>query len=1659
MSRRRRRGRGNDGVAIIGMACRFPGAPDLVAFAENLLAGVDSTTPVPTDRWNPATFFDPAPDRVKTHRGGYLAEPIPFDPGRQGVMPRAVEGGEPEQFLILDTARAALRDAGLPDGPADGRRAEVVVARGNYFNRGNLTRLSHGRILAQTLAILESLHPEWTDADRHAVRADLQASLPPFEAATIPGQLTNATAGRVADRLDLLGASYVVDAASASALVALDLAARSLKERRADLALVGAVYLEADVDFPLVFDRLGALSQTGHARPFTAGADGLISGEGVGVVVLKRLADAEAAGDRIYAVVRGVGIASDGRGAGLAAPSARGHARAIRRAYRASRVEPAQVALIEGHGLGLPAADRAEIRALRATFPPIASGRRALGAVSALIGHAMPAAGMAGLIKASLALHHRVIPPSTPADNPHPALLRPDSPVHLNDRVRPWVHGATDHPRTAGVNAFGFAGINAHAVLQAHPSSDRPDAPGALTTWDTEAFCLGGRDRADLAHQAQTLINQLAQHPSVSAKDLAFTLNSDLNPDHPARLGLVAKSAAELAERLDGAVQRLLDPACRSIRDSRGIYFWDRGDNPEPPPVAFLFPGEGSQYPGMLGDLAAHFPEVRAMLDTADRLARRSGSRADDPDAPWPSEILYGRGGNGAGLWSAEVAVNVVLSAEWALYQILRRLGLRPDAVLGHSSGEFLALAAAGVLAMDQAFEDGLAALASLFGRLETTGAMPAAQLVAVATDRAKVEAAIAATGQTAAVEVAMDNCPHQVVLAGEPASVDAVVARLRERGTLCEVLPFARAYHTPSFAPSVGPIRDFFGSIPIRPPTVPLYSCVDGQRMPADPAAIEALAVKQWTRCVAFRPAVEAMHAAGIRVFVDVGARGNLAGFVEDTLRGRPSFAIGANLPRRSGMTQLNHLVAALHAQGISLDPGHLYARRRPVRLDLANAPEPDRPIPALAVGFPTMRLSDDLRARLQARPTPDLTPKPPPAPAPIPPANGHHHEPIRLDLDDDPAPASTDSADPATAILLDFQRTMTDFLATQESVIGSFLDGGRGEDSLATNGDGNGWHPVAVAEAPADPIASAWAGDLVAFDPGRSSVALVTLDPADDPVAEHHTLGGRRISAIHPDWRGLPVLPFSVMAEMLAQAAGRLVPEGWALVMLRDVVAHKWIRYEDDGPVTLEVRAEVVGGSAPDQAVVRVAIGNRGTSQFPRTAEPAVFTGEVVFAAEPLAPVVAPGAPPLELPRPCRFTAASIYGDQWLFHGPALQAVAAIGPIVPNGIAGELVVLPRGPLFRDPGDAGSLWTDPIILDNFTHLLGGWGLDELAEAGDVIFPLRMEALTIHGEPPADGSRVSCRVVVEVVERHRVRVRADIDRPDGTTWMAIRGWEDWRFHWPGRYRDSFRHPDRALIGEPLDLAGVAPEVAAAVWLEPPDDMGRPVWRDVLEHVQLGPAERRAYLALPGPDHRRTHRLWGRIAAKEAARRVELARGLPPSFPADLVVTPDPQGQPILAGGSRFGLDQTRISIGHVDGVAVALAVADPDACPGIDVEAVMDRSPGFAEVAFSKLERSLLECRYPQESTRSVALARFWAVKEAVAKATGYGFVVGPGGVEVVALGPPDDRDPDGLICGVEIRGELASLCPGLAGRTIRVTSTRRGDFVWAWTLGETWHR
>jgi acyl transferase domain-containing protein/phosphopantetheinyl transferase len=1765
-----RSGRALD-IAIVGLACRFPGARDVAAFWENVVVGRDVTGDVPRDRWDPAVFLDPdskQSDRVYTQRGGYLDAPIPFDAAAHGIMPGTVEGGEPEQFLILDAAKAALADAGLAEGVRDGRKVEVVIGRGNYFNRGNLTRLQHGRIVAQTLAILHDLHPDWTEADFEAIRADLKASLPPFGPATIPGQLTNATAGRISNRLDLRGASYVVDAASASALVALDLGARALVDLRADLALVGAVYLAADVDFPMVFCQLGALSRSGRARPFAREADGTLPGEGVGVVVLKRVSDAERDDDRIYAVLRSVGIASDGRGQGLATPSARGHARAIRRAYRQARIDPSTVGLIEGHGLGVPASDSAELRALRAVFRPVAElgPARVLGAVSGLIGHAMPAAGMAGLIKTILALHHRTIPPSPAGGEPHPLLVSPTSPVTLNASVRPWIHGDRSHPRRAGVNAFGFSGISAHAVLEEHPATADGLAPGFQAKWETEAILIDALDRPAWLERAGRLRDWLRRgvNTSTPLKDIAATLNTAPTAG-PFRVGLVVGSTADLAERLGVLINRLQDANCRSIRDARGTYFWEEPLG-KPGSLAFVFPGEGSQYPGMLADLCLHFPEVRALFDTADRVARAQGH------ARLPSTVVFdGQNDENASLWSVGTAVNVVLSAHRALYQLLIRIGLRPDAVVGHSSGEFLALAAAGALTINYDFEDRIGEVGSVFERLEASGAVPSAQLVAIGADRARVEASCREAGQ--GLSVAIDNCPHQVIVSGPENEVELLVRSMREQGAVCESLPFARAYHTPAFLPALGPVRAFFAALPMSRPEVPIYSCAIADRLNGDVESIRRMAVDQWISPVAFRSTIEAMYADGARIFVEVGARGSLSGFVEDTFRGRPHFAIAANLPRRSGLTQLNHLVASLFAQGFALQPALLYARRRPERINFETDRPRSEPAPALAVGFPEMRLSAPLVATLRERRT-DRESRSESSEAHTPGqihfrtnGNGHAPELSHLDLGgcvygkgepESPKhhvarfalPERSPDKDPRTTsgaistAMLAYLRTMEEFLETQRKVMVAYLAGSSVPGGLERPSEPSpevastpvsevkpleSRQPAQPTSSPVEAVADAvldrvarrtgyprsmlqldfdleadlgidsikrveiindlqgsgfvsagidldrlarsrtlrqvlellepeardpqatstaepgpWVGTIESIDPGRSLVATRWLDAAEDPVAEHHTLGGRRVSAIDPTRKGLPVLPFTVMAEILAEAAAVLAP-GRTVVALRDVVASKWIRYEET-PVALEIRAT---SDTERLDEFRAEIHKKG--QGLNRSDGPVVSGRVVFGP------ARPAPPParllaLESVRACRFHAEELYRDQWLFHGPALQAVVGVGRSSPGGIEGTVRVLPRRGLLR-PEDRGALHTDPIVLDAFTHLLGTWGLDEKADGdGDVMFPLRLGSLSLFGADPAEGTEVACRIAIREVTRHKVRADAEIVRPDGRVWMRIENWEDWRFYWPAPYRDQFRQPDRVFLGEPIDVPHASGSMSTlqAVWLEPPADMGKPVWRDVLEWVQLGPEERAAFRALGGSEARLTLRLWGRIAAKESVRRLWAEQGELPVYPADLAIEPDPRGRPRL----RSLLDPARddlpaVSIAHTEGVALALAALDPKKRVGIDVERIVERASGFEELAFSEEERDILDRM--EGPARAEWTARFWCAKEAVAKASGEGMSGGPKGLMVVAV----DASTGEL--AVVLGPHLAAAWPEAADRPIRAGTARRGEFVWAWTVGEPW--
>jgi acyl transferase domain-containing protein/phosphopantetheinyl transferase len=897
-------------VAIVGMAAVFPGAPDLATYWSNILTGVDAITNVPASRWD-ASYYDPEAaatrrgDRLYCRRGGFI-EHATFDPARFGIMPLAVPGAEPDQLITLQVAAEALADAGGEDRLGDRSRVGVIVGRGGYLTPG-LARLDQRiRTANQLVTTLRELLPDLDDAELDRVRTAFQARLGPEQPEAAINLVPNLVASRVAKRLDLAGPAYTVDAACASSLVAIDHAVAELTTGRCDVMFAGGVHLCHDITLWSVFSHLGALSPSQQVRPFHRGADGILIGEGTGMVVLKRLADAD--DDRIYAVIRSTGIASDGRATSLMNPCADGQVRALERAWRAAALDPTEagaLGLLEAHGTATPAGDATELASLARVFGPSNGAGRdiGIGSVKSMIGHAMPAAGVAGLIKAALAVHHGVLPPTLHCDDPHPALAGSRfAPV---TEATPWPsNGRT--PRRAGVDAFGFGGINAHTILEQPPgtrrsSRSRPSGPERV-------LLLAGCTPAELARQLQVPDAGLLDRDGASAPPAGG----------PCRLAIVAPTARRLA------LARRVVAQGTPWRGRDDVWFTAAPLHPKPAPgrLAFLFPGLEQRFQPRTDDVTDHFGLDRPELgDTA---------------------VL---GAHGLGVFT----VGRLLDAA------LREIGVIPDLVAGHSVGEWNAMTAAGIhprRAVEEliaSFDPEALHVPGLVFAALGCGADHAAEVIS----------------RVNGVVVSHDNCPHQSIICGTEAAVVAVLDQLRARGVTAQVLPFRSGFHSPMLEPYVRRILDTFAGLPVRPPVHPIWSATTVDRYPDDPDRIRDLAARHLLEPVRFGPLVQRLYEAGVRAFVQVGT-GSLPGFVADTLANRPHLAVTANTPRRSGLDQLRRVAAALWVEGwaprFDRLPGASWIRT--VRTRTPVHAERSGPMVPLNLGAPLVRLGNTVPA-----------------------------------------------------------------------------------------------------------------------------------------------------------------------------------------------------------------------------------------------------------------------------------------------------------------------------------------------------------------------------------------------------------------------------------------------------------------------------------------------------------------------------------------------------------------------------------------------------------------------------------------------------------------------------------------------------------------------
>ncbi|MBI1324900.1 SDR family NAD(P)-dependent oxidoreductase [bacterium] len=910
-------------VAIVGMACILPQANSPENFWSNILEGKDCVREVPLTHWMASDYFDEdpkSPDKTYSRRGAFI-DPVDFAPLDFGIAPKNLEAIDTTQLLGMVVARDALVDSGY--GAAgktfDRNRASVILGV-----TGTLemviplgARLGHP-IWRKSLAEC-GVDPETADKVVDRIGAHYVS----WQENSFPGLLGNVTAGRIANRLDLGGTNCVVDAACASSLGAVHLAVMELAAGRSDMVISGGFDTFNDIFMFMCFSKTPALSKSGHARPFDVSADGTSLGEGLGAIVLKRLDDAQRDGDRIYAVIRGVGSSSDGIGQAVYAPKAEGQVRCLKAAYEVAGVDPATVELIEAHGTGTKVGDGIEVKALAEVFGAARAGRDvpacAIGSVKSQIGHTKAAAGIAGLIKAALALRHKVIPPTIKVDSPAEELAQPGGPFYVSVAPRPWP-ARPEHPRRAGVSAFGFGGSNFHAVLEEFPNT----ADDIAWSPNVDLLTISAGSVDDLRKQVEAIPADVSWD---DFRRLAARSRAAAATQSAARLAVVIKADQDrtaLKNRMIEAVEALRSGKPLAPFASEGIF---PGSGTPQGQLAILFAGQGAQSPGMLRDAACRFPEVARTLQESDAAAgRKPGELVSKiyPVNQWTEEA---RRQAAAELTRTEIAQPALAALELGLARQLAKFGVAPHAVAGHSLGELVALASVGRLSPATIHE-----VVELRGRAMARAATeadrrygPGGMTAILAPENAWIDA-LELPDLRGRVFVANRNSPSQTVVAGAVAGLDALERVLAERGLRYKRLEVASAFHSPWVEPASDELARKLATTRWNAVSRQVWSNTTAQPYPAEGAEASRLLSRQLALPVDFVGMIRGMEADGCRHFLEIGPDARLTGLVRSCLAQPASaevFAFAespADTPARS-IIDLARTLGRIWAAGFPVD------------------------------------------------------------------------------------------------------------------------------------------------------------------------------------------------------------------------------------------------------------------------------------------------------------------------------------------------------------------------------------------------------------------------------------------------------------------------------------------------------------------------------------------------------------------------------------------------------------------------------------------------------------------------------------------------------------------------------------------------------------------
>ncbi|MDZ8260002.1 polyketide synthase [Nostoc sp. ChiQUE01b] len=913
-------------IAIVGMASLLPQARNLREYWQNIVNKIDCITDVPSTHWSVEDYYDPNPrtteDKTYCKRGGFLPE-VDFNPMEFGIPPSILEVTDVSQLLSLVVAKEAMEDAGY------GEKRE--------FNR-EMVGVILGVAMAKQLGMPLSArleYPIWekalkssglSDEDTQKIVDKIKSAYVKWDENAFPGMLANVVAGRIANRLNFGGMNCVVDAACASSFGALKMAISELVEHRSDMMLTGGVDTDNTIMAYISFSKTPAVSPSENVKPFDAKSDGMMLGEGIGMIVLKRLEDAERDNDKIYAVIKGIGTSSDGRYKSIYAPRKEGQVKALERAYEDAGFSPATVGLMEAHGTGTMAGDPTEFGSLKDYFDGHDRKKQhiALGSVKSQIGHTKAAAGAASLIKTALALHHKVLPPTINITEPNPKLNIKNSSFYLNTETRPWIRPEGEAPRRAGVSSFGFGGTNYHVVLEEYEADQN------------HAYRLHGA-ASEVLLFAPTVEQLLSKSEEILGKLRSRSDSAGVSPDAPTHYAQLVKECKSqqipLSAARFGFVAENLEEACKLLQTSidwlkhkgtaaswehpQGIYYRASGMELGGKVVS-LFSGQGSQYLEMGRELVMNFPLMRRLHGYMDSLLLKDNLQPlSEIVFPHPVFGEVEKNVQIAALQRTEYAQPAIGVLSAGMYSILQQAGFKSDFVAGHSFGELTALWAAGVLST----EDYLF-LVKARGQAMAAPEDPdhdAGSMLAVKEDISKVEAVIRHFPQVA---IANQNSPTQFVLAGPTAEIARVREALHEKGYTAVLLPVSAAFHTPLIAFAQKSFAIATKSVKFQSPRIPVYSNVTSKQYPKEAQGIQKILETHLSNSVLFKQEIENIYAAGGTCFVEFGPRRILSNLVKEILGDRPHITVSLNpSTQKNSDRSLREAVVQLRVIGLALN------------------------------------------------------------------------------------------------------------------------------------------------------------------------------------------------------------------------------------------------------------------------------------------------------------------------------------------------------------------------------------------------------------------------------------------------------------------------------------------------------------------------------------------------------------------------------------------------------------------------------------------------------------------------------------------------------------------------------------------------------------------